>query len=73
MRHARVIVALYVLAAVANMQGCQFFPHWMHPSQLWKLNRQPAWDETPFSVPDPINPPVTIAAPATDRAQRESS
>jgi hypothetical protein len=69
----RVIVASGLLAAVANLHGCQFFPHWMQPSQLWKLNRQPAWDDTSFSVPDPINPPVTVAAPAAGLAPRESS
>ena len=33
--------------------GCQFMPHQLQPSQLWKMNRQPAWDESAFSVPDP--------------------
>ncbi len=71
MRAARIILSLGLLSAAANMPGCQFFPHWMQPNQLWKLNRQPALDETPFSVADPINPPVTVAAPASDLAQTE--
>jgi hypothetical protein len=42
-----------LLAATVSLSGCQLFPHWMQPSQLWKMNRQPAWDESAFSVPDP--------------------
>jgi len=68
----RVIVAVCMLVAVASLQGCQFFPHWMQPSQLWKLNRQPAWDDSSFSVSDPVNPPVTAAAPPTGSPQREA-
>lgn len=43
-----------LLAATVSLPGCQLFPHWMQPSQLWKMNRQPAWDESAFSVPDPV-------------------
>lgn len=58
MRYARFITALVVLASATSLPGCQFFPHWMQPNQLWKLNRQPAYDESAFSVPDPGEPPV---------------
>ena len=53
----RIMRALVVLAAAASLPGCQLFPYWMQPSQLWKLNRQPAYDESAFSVPDPGEPP----------------
>jgi hypothetical protein len=59
-------MALVILTALAINQGCQLFPHWMQPSQLWKLNRQPAYDESTFSVPDPLDPPVVGAAPDAD-------
>lgn len=72
MRHARVLVALFVLVVVANSEGCQFFPHWMQPSQLWKLNRQPAYDESSFSVPDPVPPPVSANAARGDVATTDS-
>lgn len=36
--------------------GCSLFPRALHPSQLWKMNRQDPWDEGSFSVPDPIEP-----------------
>jgi hypothetical protein len=62
MRHARFLTALAVLAAATNLSGCQVFPHWMQPNQLWKLNRQPAYDESTFSVPDPGEPPVVQSA-----------
>ena len=62
MRHARFITALIVLAAATSLPGCQFFPYWMQPNQLWKLNRQPAYDESAFSVADPGEPPVLESA-----------
>ncbi|MBL8849767.1 MAG: hypothetical protein JNG89_08785 [Planctomycetaceae bacterium] len=36
--------------------GCSIMPRSLTPSQLWKMNRQPAWDEGSFSVPDPADP-----------------
>lgn len=70
MRWTRVLIALLLLTAVANSHGCQMFPHWMNPSQLWKLNRQPAYDESQFSVSDPDSPPIvrdaTPGASGTD-------
>lgn len=43
--HWRRKTTILILAAVAVAQsGCQFFPHWMHPQQMWKMNRQPAMD-----------------------------
>jgi hypothetical protein len=50
---------------VAMCCGCASVPRSLHPSQLWKLNRQDAWDEGTFSIPDPVDsrPPY---APATD-------
>lgn len=44
-----VVIVLCWLSA-----GCQFMPHSMQPSQLWKMNRQDAWDEGGyFSIRDP--------------------
>jgi hypothetical protein len=42
------------------LSGCQFMPHALQPSQLWKLNRQDAWDEGQFSVPDPVDPRLRV-------------
>jgi hypothetical protein len=48
---------LFVAAgATPVVSGCQFMPHALQPSQLWKLNRQDAWDEAQYSVPDPVDP-----------------
>jgi hypothetical protein len=69
----RVFLVLVALAATAILPGCQIFPHWMQPSQLWKLNRQPAWDEGSFSVPDPVRRPLSDSVPTTDRSRSESN
>lgn len=39
--------------------GCTFFPRWMQPTNLWKLNGQPPGgsDSMYFSVPDPAPAP----------------
>jgi hypothetical protein len=37
------------------LSGCESLSDWqhrMHPSQWWKLNRQPAYDDGVFSIPD---------------------
>lgn len=60
-----------LLAAALLLPGCRLFPHWMQPSQLWKLNRQPAWDESAFSVPDP-GPAMTLFDPANSAPPHES-
>ena len=52
MRHLRVCVMLGLAAAAATSAGCEFMPRQLHPNQLWKMNRQDAWDEGYFSVPD---------------------
>jgi hypothetical protein len=41
--------------------GCSLMPHSLHPSQLWKMNRQDAWDEGTLSVPDPVDARLTQA------------
>jgi len=47
----RAILAL----SLSVLTGCSLMPHSMTPSQMWKMNRQPAWDEGSFSVPDPVD------------------
>lgn len=58
---------------VALCCGCTSGPRFLHPSQLWKMNRQDAWDEGSFSIPDPVDarladaPPTAVAeAPSVD-------
>jgi hypothetical protein len=52
-----VLCAAFALGLLVG--GCQSAPDWtyrMHPSQWWKMNRQPAYDDydnAQFSVPDP--------------------
>ncbi len=47
------LIPLFLLPLLAST-GCQFMPHSMQPNQLWKMNRQDAWDEGGyFSVSDP--------------------
>jgi hypothetical protein len=41
--------------AFCVFSGCSIMPRALTPSQLWKMNRQPAWDEGSFSVPDPVD------------------
>ena len=41
--------------ALCVFSGCSLMPRSLTPSQLWKMNRQPAWDEGSFSVPDPVD------------------
>ena len=55
MRRIRVLTLCAVLPALGWLSaGCQFMPHSMQPSQLWKMNRQDAWDEGGyFSIRDP--------------------
>jgi hypothetical protein len=47
--------------------GCESGPRMLHPSQLWKMNRQEAWDEGTLSIPDPVDARLTQAT-ATDVA-----
>lgn len=46
--------------------GCQMF-HWLHPHQMWKLNRQPAIsrDDAYFSIPVEPIPEADESADAT--------
>jgi hypothetical protein len=37
-------------------------PHALQPRQLWKMNRQDAWDEGTLSIPDPIDARLTQAS-----------
>ena len=59
----KLLRCLLFLAAGATpvVSGCQFMPHALQPSQLSKLNRQDAWDEAQFSVPDPLDPRLSAA------------
>jgi hypothetical protein len=44
-----------VAALGVLLSGCESLSDWqhrMHPSQWWKLNRQPAYDDGVFSIPD---------------------
>lgn len=52
---------------IALSCGCTSGPRFLHPDQLWKMNRQEAWDEGTFSVPDPVDCRLT-QMPATDPA-----
>jgi len=61
-----------VLALAALLScGCEMMPHSMQPSQLWKMNRQDAWDEGTFSIADPVDPRLT-APPATNLTDGQS-
>ena len=42
--------------SLSILSGCSLMPRALTPSQLWKMNRQPAWDEGTLSVPDPVDP-----------------
>jgi hypothetical protein len=48
----RALLAVFL----AVVSGCSLMPRALTPSQLWKMNRQPAWDEGSFSVSDPVDP-----------------
>ena len=61
---ARIVVFGLVVAVCC---GCTSGPRFLHPKQLWKMNRQDAWDEGTFSVPDPVDARLT-QSPATDPA-----
>jgi hypothetical protein len=60
--------SLLILAACSApiAPGCQFMPHALQPSQLSKLNRQDAWDESQFSIPDPVDPRLSAAQRGAD-------
>ena len=55
MRRIQALTLCILLTALCWLStGCQFMPHRMQPSQLWKMNRQDAWDEGGyFSIRDP--------------------
>jgi hypothetical protein len=61
---------LLIVAACASgiASSCQFMPHALQPSQLSKLNRQEAWDEAQFSVPDPVDHRLSTARRSADGA-----
>lgn len=40
--------------------GCSLLPYQLQPGQLWKMNRQTAWDEGTLSVPDPVDPRLAV-------------
>ena len=61
---ARIGVIALVIAVTG---GCTWGPRFLHPKQLWKWNQGEAWDEGPFSVPDPVDARLT-RFPATDPA-----
>ena len=61
MRRIRLLLAVTACAGLFLQPGCQFFPHWMHPRQWQKLNRQQAWDDAQFSIPDPADPRADVA------------
>jgi hypothetical protein len=44
-----------LVAVIGFSSGCNLFPQWMHPGNLWELNGQdpPAGEGMYFSVPDP--------------------
>lgn len=51
----RLLAGCVVAVSLFCATGCQFWPHTLQPSQLWKLNRSPAPRHDPhFSVSDPI-------------------
>jgi hypothetical protein len=52
MRYVRFGALLGVIVMTIAQAGCEMMPRQLHPNQLWKLNRQDAWDEGYFSVPD---------------------
>ena len=47
---------------VALTCGCTSGPRFLQPKQLWKMNRQDAWDEGTFSIPDPVDARLTQSA-----------
>ncbi len=51
----RLLTGGVMAVSICCATGCQFWPHTLQPSQLWKLNRSPAPRYDPhFSVSDPI-------------------
>lgn len=56
MRKACMIVLLTLCC------GCSLWPRALHPSQMWKMNRQDAWDEGTLSIPDPVDARLTNSA-----------
>ena len=73
---------LVVAACVApelrrEWEWLKWLPHALHPSQLWKMNRQQPWDEGSLSVADPVDPRLAelkiaegVVAPASESAAR---
>ncbi|REJ74937.1 MAG: hypothetical protein DWQ34_26385 [Planctomycetota bacterium] len=68
MPRMRLLLVTAVLTCLCFQSGCQFFPHWMHPRQWQKLNRQQAWDDAQFSIPDPADPRLSV--PTSGEPQR---
>lgn len=59
-RSRRVLLVL----CMCVFSGCSMLPRALHPSQLWKMNRQQPWDEGTLSVPDPVD--QRLSSTATD-------
>lgn len=55
----------FFAVCLAVFSGCSAIPHEFHPSQWWKMNRQPPLDEGRFSIPDPVEPSFTATGRAT--------
>lgn len=51
--------------SLAVFSGCSAIPYELHPSQWWKMNRQPPLDEGRFSIPDPVDSRVTTTGAIT--------
>lgn len=66
----RILLALCLLVMSS---GCNMFPRWMHPGNLWKLNGQapPSNDAMYFSVPDPESGDPFLTKDAPDAAGTE--
>ncbi|MFV0443317.1 MAG: hypothetical protein ACK5Q5_07080 [Planctomycetaceae bacterium] len=56
------------LCLLTLCSGCNMFPRWMHPGNLWKLNGQapPSNDAMYFSVPDPDTSDPFLSGDAGD-------
>ena len=51
MRRGNLILMTLIAAMALSHTGCQFLPHSMQPSQMWKWNRQPAMDVSDHAEP----------------------
>ena len=65
MRHFKYTFVVLAAVTAFSTTGCQLMPHSLHPSQLRKLNRQPARDvsyrlqgQPAFTLADSADPGV---------------